>query len=131
MYEIVRKLQPDYVVSKSHYIAAPAEDTYTTLKNKKTKVINILCLYFVYKANLLKVENHPTNRMEKLFQVPEDLGASKCLYNEAKYANYTADELRMEFHLRIMRALTRRGSFIFNVFGGSKPIYVGMVSNIK
>ena len=131
VYEIVRKLQPDYAVSKSHYIAAPAEGAYTTLKDKKTKVVDVLCLYFVYKANFLKVHNHPINRMEKLFQVAEGLGASKSLYDEAKYANYTADELRMEFYVRIMRVLTRRGDSIFNVFGGSKPIYAGMVSNSK
>ena len=131
VYEIVRKLQPDYGVSKSHYIAAPAEGSYSTLKDQKTKVFDVLCLYFVYKANLLKVDNHPINWMEKLFQVPKGLGASKSLYDEAKYTNYTADELRMEFYLRIMRALTRRGDSIFNVFGGSKPIYAGMVSNFK
>ena len=129
VYEIVRKLQPDYAVSKSHYIAAPAEGAYTTLKDKKTKVVNVLCLYFVYKANLLKADNHPINRMEKLFQVAEGVGASKSLYDEAKYTNYTSDELRMEFYLRIMRALTRRGDYIFNVFGGSKPVYAGMVSD--
>ena len=72
VYKIVRKLQPDYVVSISHYIVAPVEGMYTTLKDKKTKVINVLCLYFMYKAKLLKVENHFINWMEKLFQVPED-----------------------------------------------------------
>jgi hypothetical protein len=42
-------------------IVALAEGAYTTLKDKKTKVVNALCLYFVYKATLLKVENHPIN----------------------------------------------------------------------
>ena len=128
MYELVRKLQPEYAVSKSHYIAAPAEGAYTTLRDKKMKFVNVLCLYFVYKAELLKVPNHPISRMDKLFQVPEGLGASKSLYDEAKYANYPADELRMDFYLRMMRTLTRRGDCIFNVFGGSKPIYAAMVS---
>ena len=130
VYEIVRKMQPDYAVSKSHYIAAPAEGVYTTLKDKKTKVMNLLCLYFVFKASLLKVENHPITRMQKLFQVPEGQGSSKSLYDEAKYANYHSDELRMEFYLRIMRAFTRRGDCIFNVFGGTKPIFAGMVSSL-
>jgi hypothetical protein len=124
-------LQPEYAVSKSHYIGAPAEGAYTTLKDKKTKVVNVLCLYFVYKAELLKVQNHPITRMDKLFQVPEGLGASKCLYDEAKYANYPLDELRMEFYLRMMRSLTKRGDCIFNIFGGTKPIYAAMVSSLK
>ena len=128
VFDLARKLQPEYAVSKSHYIAAPAEGAYTSLKDKKTKVVNVLCLYFVYKAELLKVPNHPISRMDKLFQVPEGLGASKSLYDEAKYANYPADELRMDFYLRMMRTLTRRGDCIFNVFGGSKPIYAAMVS---
>jgi hypothetical protein len=128
VYEIVRKLQPEYAVSKSHYIAAPAEGAYSTLTDKKTKVVHLLTLYFVYKAEFLKVPNHPITRMEKIFQVPDGLGNSKSLYDEAKYANYPCEELRMEFYLRMMRALTRRGDCIFNVFGGSKPIFAGMVS---
>ena len=99
MFEIARKLQPDYVVSKSHYVAAPTEGVYTTLKDKKTIVMSLLCLYFVYRATLLKVENHLLHRMKKFFQVPEGLGASKSLYDKAKYASYPADELRMEFYL--------------------------------
>lgn len=127
MYEIVRNLQLDYVVSKSHYIAAPEDGTYTTLKDKKTKVVNVLYLYFVYKTSLLEVDNHLTDRMEKLFQVPEGLGASKCLYDEAKYTNYLVDELRMEFYLR----MTRRRDSIINIFAGSKPIYASMINNFE
>ena len=92
MYELVWKLQPEYAVSKSYYIAAPTEGAYTTLKDKKTKVVNILYLYFVYEAKLLKVQNHPITQMDKLFQVPEGLGVNKCLYDEAKYTNYPADD---------------------------------------
>jgi len=128
VYEIVRKLQPEYAVSKSHYIAAPTEGAYNTLTDKKTKVVHVLCLYFVYKAEFLKVPNHPITRTEKIFQVLEGLGANKSLYDEARYANYPCKELRMEFYLRMMRALMRRGDCILNVFGGSKPMFAGMVS---
>jgi hypothetical protein len=127
VYDIVRKLQPEYAVSKSHYVAAPVEGAYSTLRDPKTKIVNVLCLYFVYKAELLKTPNHPIGRMDRLFQVPEGLGTNKSLYDEAKYANYPTDELRMEFYLRMMRTLTRRGDFIFNIFGGSKPIFAAMV----
>jgi len=128
VYELVRKLQPDYAVSKSHYLAAPAEGAFTSLRDKKTKQVNVLCLYFVYKAALLNEANHPVHRMEKLFSIPEVLGTHKSLYDESKYANYPADELRMEFYIRILRRLTNRGDTIFNIFGGSKPIFAGMVS---
>lgn len=128
VYNIVSRLQPYYAVSKSHYVAAPAEGAYSTLRDKKNKVVNVLCLYFVYDANLLKQENNPMLRMEKIFQVPDGLGTQKCLYDEAKYANYPSDELRMEFYLKMMRTFTRRGDTIFNIFGGSKPIYAAMVS---
>ena len=108
MYEIVWKLQPEYAVSKSHYVVAPAKGAYNTSKDKKTKIVNVLCLYFVYKAELLKVPNHPIAHMKKFFQVPEGLGISRSLYDEAKYANYPANELRMEFYLHMMRTLTKR-----------------------
>lgn len=128
VYEIVRKLQPDYAYSKSHYIPAPAEGAYSTLRDKKSKNIDLLCLYFVYKAELVKNPHHPILKMETLFQVPEGLGGSRGLYDEAKYANYPTDELRMDFYLRMLRSLTKRGDFIFNVFGGSKIIYAALVS---
>ena len=128
VYDLVRKLQPDYAVSKSHYVAVPSEAAYLALKEKKTKSLNLLCLYFVYKTELLNVQNHPMSRMEKLFCIPEGSGMDKGLFEEAKYAMYPTDELRMEFYLRILRKLTRRGDCVFNVFGGSKPVHAGVVS---
>ncbi len=129
VYELVRKLQPDYAVSKSHYVAAPAEGAYSTGKEKKSKMPKVICLYFVYKAELLGVQNHPITRMQTIFAVPDGTGDSKALYDEAKYAKYPAEELRMEFYLRMMRTLTNRGDCIFNVFGGAKPMYAGLVSS--
>ena len=75
---------------KSH-VAAPTEGANNTVKDKKTNVVNVLCIYFVYKAKLLKVPNHPMARMEKLFQVPEGLGTSRSFYDKVKYANYPTD----------------------------------------
>lgn len=129
VYEIARKLHPDYVVSKSHYVAAPAEGAHSSLKEKKSKDANVLCLYFVYKAEILKMQNHPVLKMDNLFQVPDGAGDNKALYEESKYALYHADELRMDFYLKMMKLLTRRGDCIFNVFGGSKPMFAALVSN--
>ena len=125
---VTRKMQPEYAVSKCHYIAAPAEGAYSRLKDRKTKVVDTICLYFVYKAAFAVGGDNPILKMDKVFQVTEGLGNSKSLYDEAKYANYTGDELRMEFYLHVLRTLTRRGDTIFNVFGGSKPMYAGLVS---
>jgi hypothetical protein len=72
----------------------------------------------------------PYNLDGKILQVLEGLGGSRSMYDEAKYANYPSDELRMDFYLRMMRTFTRRGDCIFNVFGGSKQIFVGVVSVI-
>ena len=80
VFKIVQKMQPKNAGSKSHYIATLAEEAHSTLKDKISKVVNILCLYFVYKAKFLKVTNHFITRMEKLFQVPKGLDADKCLY---------------------------------------------------
>ena len=128
VYEVVRRLQPDYAVSKSHYSPAPAEGLYSVMKDKKTKRVESLCLFFVYKAELVRQQNHPISRMESLFQVPDALGNDKRYYDEAKYANYPAGELRMDFYLRVLRVLTQRGDCIFNVFGGSKMVYAALVS---
>ena len=38
-------------------------------------------MYFVYKAEILKLQNHPINRVEKLFQVSEGMDFSKSLYD--------------------------------------------------
>ena len=129
VYELVRRLQPDYAVSKSHYRAAPAEGAHNTLKAKKGKDVNLLCLYFVYKAEFVKHPDHPLHQMEALFEVPDETGNSKSLYDEAKYAMYPSDELRMEFYIRILKSLTSRGDCIFNVFGGSKPMIAALVRN--
>jgi hypothetical protein len=49
---------------------------------------------------------------------------------EAKYTNYPLDEMWMEFYLKMMRTLTRKKDCIFNILGGSKPMYAAMVSII-
>lgn len=128
LYELVKRLQPDYAVSKSHYNPAPAEGCYASCFNKKTKQCSTVCLYFVFKAAFLNDASHPLHRMEKLFKVPDGLGNSPSLYDESKYAMYPSDELRMGFYIDIMKKLTSRGDTVFNVFGGTKPMFAGMVS---
>ena len=127
VYEFVRKLQSDYTVSKSHYVATSTEGAYTSLMNKKTKNLSLVCLYFVYKAELLNVPDHPMSRMKSVFSIQEGTPMCDGLSEESKYANYPADEFRMEFYLYLLRTLTKRGDNIFNVFGGTKPMYVAMV----
>lgn len=125
---VMRKLQSEYVVTKCHYIHAPAEGTYSAVKGKKTKIVETICLYFVYNVSFAIGTDNPILKMAKVFQAPEGLCNIKSLYDEAKYAWYTWDKLRMEFYLHALRTLMCRGDTIFNVFGGIKPIYVGLVS---
>lgn len=49
------------------------------------------------------------------------------MHDKAKYANYTGDKLRMDFYLHTLRPLMCKGVTIFNDFGGTKPMYGGMV----
>jgi hypothetical protein len=51
-------------------------------------------------------------------------------YNEAKYANYCADELQMEFYLQMMRDVDEERGLHLQRLWGSKPVYDVMVSNI-
>lgn len=108
-----------YVVSKCHYIVASAEGANSTLKDKKTKVANTICLYFVYKATFTVDGDNPIIDMDKVFQVPKGLGNLKSLYDEPKYTNYTGDKLRTNIYLQVLRSLTRMGDKIFNIFGGT------------
>ena len=101
VYDLVRKLQSDYAVTKLHYIAAPSKGAYIMLRDKKTISLNLTCLFFVYKAKIVNIQNHPMSRMDKIFTIHEGSRLNKSLYYEAKYANYPADALRMEFYLRI------------------------------
>lgn len=126
VYELVRKLQSDYTVHKAHYVAASTEGAYTSLMNKKTKNLSLVCLYFVYKAEL-NVPDHPMSRMKSVFSIQEGTPMCDGLSEESKYANYPADEFRMEFYLYLLRTLTKRGDSVFNVFGGTKPMYAAMV----
>ena len=117
-YEIVQKVQPVYVLSKSHYVATAAEGVYNTLKDKKMNMANVLCLYFVYKTELLKVPNHPIVRMESSSKSQKDwVPTGACTTRRSTPTTP-----------RMMRTLTRRGDCILNVFGGSKPIFAAMVS---
>ena len=58
-------------------------------------------------------------------------GVSGTPHEEARNTNYLADGLWMEFYLRMMKTLMKRGDNIFNIFKGSKPIYAAMVSNFE
>lgn len=114
---ITKKMQLEYIVTKCQYIAAPTKMAYSSLKNKKMKVVDTLYLYFVYKVAFIVGGENLILKMAKVFQVPEGLGTMKSLYNESKYANYTGSELRMDFYLQVLRSLTHKGNTIFNVFG--------------
>lgn len=70
------------------------------------------------------------SRMTEFLQAPKGLRTSKFLFDKAKYANYLADELRMDFYLKIMKTLMSGGDSICKLFGGSKRIYVAMVSMV-
>ena len=113
-------------VHKAHYVAASTEGAYTSLMNKKTKNLSLVCLYFVYKAEL-NVPYHPMSRMKSVFSIQEGTPMCDGLSEESKYANYPAEEFRMEFYLYLLRTLTKRGDNIFNIFGGTKPMYAAMV----
>lgn len=55
----------------------------------------------MYKVVFAIGGDNPIMKMDKAFKVFKGLGNLKCLYDEAKYANYTWDELRMEFYLHL------------------------------
>lgn len=60
-------MHSEYVVSKCHYIVAPTEETYLTLKDKKTKVADTIYFYFVYKAPFAVAKDNLIIKMDKAF----------------------------------------------------------------
>lgn len=51
---------------KSHQIVGFAEGAFSTLKDK-TKVINVLHVYFVHNTQLWKSEDNPMFKIDKFF----------------------------------------------------------------
>lgn len=64
---VIKKTQTEYTVTKCHYIVVSTKVAYSTLKNKKTKVVYTICLYFVYNVYLLVGVDNPVLKMEKVF----------------------------------------------------------------
>ena len=48
---------------------------------------------------------------------------------ETMYTLYPAYELRMDFYIGILKALTGMNETIYNVFGGTKFVYAALVSS--
>ena len=52
----------------------------------------------------------------------------KSLYNEAKYADYTPDEVQMEFYSHVLSSLIYTTNIFFNIFWGMKSMYARLVN---
>ena len=55
----------------------------------------------------------------------------KKLVQETMYALYPAYELRMDFYIGILKALTGLSETVYNVFGGTKFVYATLVSSMS
>lgn len=68
-----------YDVTNCHFVLALDEGVYSTLTDEKTKVMDMICWYFVYKAMFIVGKENPIKKMNKAFQVLEGLGNLKSL----------------------------------------------------
>jgi hypothetical protein len=66
------------------------------------------------------------NVFKKIHQLPPP--HPKELMDEAMYATYPAYELRMDFYVGVLKAVTVMNETVYNVFGGNKFVYAALVS---
>ena len=64
---------------------------------------------------------------KKIYSLPPP--HPKELVEETMYAIYPAYELRMDFYIGVLKALTVMSETVYNVFGGTKFVYAALVSS--
>jgi hypothetical protein len=111
-----------YVLTKTEGIVAINE----ARGNKQVGVVMLIFLTY----NGLRDRRAPikaSNTFKKIYNIPHP--PPKDLLHETLYTVIPAMELRMEFFVSILQSLAIIGETVYNVYGGSKFMYVAMVSS--
>ena len=120
-----------YDLYHSTYIPAKTEGITVVQEARGVKQVGAIQLYF------LTHKSSPSGRLpikandvfKKVYELPPP--HPKELVQETMYALYPAYELRMDFYIGILKALTGMSETVYNVFGGTKFVYAALVSFIS
>ena len=118
-----------YDLYQSTYIPAKTEGITVVQEARGVKEVGAVQLYF------LTHKSSPTGRLpikaNDVFKKVYSLTPPhpKELVEETMYALYPAYELRMDFYIGILKALTAMSETVYNVFGGTKFVYAALVSS--
>ena len=123
-------LSDQYTIHRSQYMPCPSEGVAHNME-KKNKQISCITLYFLVKIQRSQslAGLDPEKDIKSIFKVADGRDKDRALYDESKYVIHTQFELRLDFYVEVLRMFTRKGDTVFNVFGGSKFLYAGMVSS--
>ena len=119
----------EYDLYHSTYIPAKTEGITVIQEARGVKQVGAVQLYFLTR------KSSPTGRLpikahdvfKKIYSLPPP--HPKELVEETMYAIYPAYELRMDFYIGVLKALTVMSETVYNVFGGTKFVYAALVSS--
>lgn len=93
----------------------------------------MVSLIFLFKKN--KSKSLSDERKAKFKGVFKPLCVNKnvvrSVLDEYKYTVETEYELRMDFYIDVLQNAVEKGQIVFNMFGGTKLMYAGLVMNLN
>ena len=118
----------EYNIFHSTYVPAKTEGIAVIEEARGVKQVGAICLYFLTR------KSSPSGRLpvkaksvfKKIYQLPPP--HPKELMDEAMFAICPATELRMDFYIGVLKAVTVMSETVYNVFGGTKFVYAALVS---
>ena len=118
----------EYDLFQSTYIPAKTEGVTVIQEARGAKQVGAVTLYFLtHKSSpsgRLPVKAHKL--FKKVYSLPPP--PPKELLEETMFSIYPAYELRMDFYIGVLKALTVMSETVYNVFGGTKFMYAALVS---
>jgi hypothetical protein len=118
----------EYDIFYSTYVPVKTEGIAVIEESRGVKQVGVITLYFLTRnpspSGRLPVK--AKNVFKKIHQLPPP--HPKELMDEAMYATYPAYELRMDFYVGVLKAVTVMNETVYNVFGGNKFVYAALVS---
>ena len=118
----------EYDLYQSTYAPAKTEGVTVIQEARGTKQVGAVTLFF------LTHKSSPSGRLpikaqevfKKIYSLPPP--HPKELLEETMFTISPAYELRMDFYIGVLKALTVMSETVYNVFGGTKFVYAALVS---
>ena len=121
----------EYDIFHSTYVPAKTEGLAVIEEARGVKQVGAITLYFLTRKSSPcgRLPVKAKNVFKKIYQLPPP--HPKELMDEAMFATHPAYELRMDFYIGVLKAVTVMSETVYNVFGGSKFVYAALVSTLR